>query len=74
MAGERVGGRRREGDLDSAVPISGANCTVMTLCYHPGKQSAAPADTHLLRSDGLTRGKNEPFLLLKKLLRTQTLV
>lgn len=49
MAGERVGGRRREGDLDSAVPISGANCTVMTPCYHQKRileNSQLPQQTH----------------------------
>lgn len=41
---------------------------------YPGKQSAVPADTHSLHSDGLACEENEQFLLLKKLVMTQTLV
>lgn len=48
--------------------------TVLLSEIYPGKQSAVPADTHLLPRDGLALEKNEPFLLIKKLVTTQALL
>lgn len=73
---ERQEGRARQGvGRERTFPVSSANCTVMTVLLseiYPGKQSAVPADTYLLHGDGLALETNEQFLLIKKLVVTQT--